>query len=62
MIAGATTNGQPKARLTQKRAAELLGVTRWHLNRVIRGHVKSIRLLGSLAELQSEHQKHHLTS
>lgn len=55
MIAPATNKSEPKERLTQKRTAELLGVTRWYLNRVVRGHIKSIRLSKRLAELQAAH-------
>ncbi len=55
MIAGATIKHQPKAAMTQKREAELLGVSRWYLNRVIRGHVKSKRLSQRLKQLRSQH-------
>jgi len=41
--------------MTQKREAELLGVSRWYLNRVIRGHVKSKRLSQRLKQLRSQH-------
>ena len=37
-------------RLSQGRAAELLGVTREHLNRVLRGHRQSRRLTRLYAE------------
>jgi predicted XRE-type DNA-binding protein len=57
MIAIATDEGQPKAPLTQKRAAELLGVTRWYLNRVVRGHIRSNRLSKRLDELREQHSK-----
>jgi predicted XRE-type DNA-binding protein len=53
MIAVATNKSQPKAPMTQRRESELLGVTRWHLNRVIRGHVKSRRLSRRLRELRA---------
>lgn len=55
MVAGANSKGEQKERLTQKRAAEMLGITPWYLNRVIRGHIKSVRLSKRLAELQLEH-------
>jgi hypothetical protein len=54
VIATTTRQGDPKTLLTQKRAAELLGVTRWYLNRVIRGHVTSKRLSKRLDQLRSE--------
>ncbi len=57
MIAVTTTKRQPKAQMTQKREAELLGVTRWYLNRVIRGHIKSKRLSQRLAQLRANHRR-----
>ena len=54
MIAVTTTKDQPKAAMTQKREAELLGVTRWYLNRVIRGHVKSNRLSQRIEQLRAD--------
>jgi predicted XRE-type DNA-binding protein len=54
-----TKDCEPKARtrLTQKRAAKILGVTRWHLNRVIRGHIKSVSLSRRIDELRVSHLK-----
>jgi hypothetical protein len=57
VIAVATSKSEPKARRTQKREAELLGVTRWYLNRVIRGHIKSMRLSKRLEQLRDQHKK-----
>lgn len=37
--------------ITQTEAAERLGVTRWHLNRVLRGHRESKRILRGIAAM-----------
>jgi hypothetical protein len=54
MIATATTQSEPKPKLTQRRAAKLLGVTPWYLNRVIRGHLRSKRLTSRWQSLQQQ--------
>jgi hypothetical protein len=41
--------------LSQRKAAKLLGVTPWHLNRVLRGHRESRSLLARYAALQAKH-------
>jgi plasmid maintenance system antidote protein VapI len=41
-----------RPRLTQSRAAQMLGVTREHLNRVLRGHRQSRRLTQAFRQLQ----------
>ena len=38
--------------MTQREAAEKLGVTLWHLNRVLKGHRESRRILASIAEMK----------
>lgn len=38
---------------TQRDAAPLLGVTLWHLNRVLRGHRESRRILRAIDQLPS---------
>ena len=37
--------------ITQREAADLLGVTLWHLNRVLRGHRVSKRILRGINAL-----------
>ena len=39
---------------TQRRAAEILGVSHWHLNRVLNGKRESRRLLAAWEKLQGE--------
>ncbi len=56
MIAGSIERVDPKPKLTQKAAAEKLGVTKFWLNRVLRGHDKSIRLMRRYRELLSQYQ------
>lgn len=41
-------------RLTQTEAAKRLGVSRWHLNRVLKGHRVSRSLTRRFRELQEE--------
>lgn len=53
MLRPQTPNHKPKG-LTQTEAARRLGVTKWHLNRVLRGHVSSIRLTKRWNELQQK--------
>jgi len=55
MIATASRKGEAKPKMTQKRAAELLDVTPWYLNRVLRGHLRSKRLSKAYAELLAKH-------
>ncbi len=56
MLRPQLTPDKPKDRpgLTQTAAAKRLGVTKWHLNRVLRGHVSSIRLTRRYNELLSQ--------
>lgn len=54
MIVGTIQNRETKAKLTQTRAARLLGVTVWHLNRVLRGHRESKSLTKRFRELERE--------
>jgi predicted XRE-type DNA-binding protein len=43
-----------KPRFSQAEAARRLGVTRWHLNRVLRGHRQSRSLTAKYWQLQQE--------
>ncbi len=45
------------APLNQTEAARRLGVTREHLNRVLRGHRESRRLMAAWSALQSQSQR-----
>lgn len=40
-----------RCQITQAEAAERLGVSLWHLNRVLRGHRISRRILRGIAEM-----------
>lgn len=51
MLTEQPTKSQPKTGITQRAAAKLLGVTHWHLNRVLRGHIKSRRLTAKYNQL-----------
>jgi transcriptional regulator with XRE-family HTH domain len=42
--------------ITQAQAAKKLGVTLWHLNRVLKGHRESRRILSGIAAFQEEVQ------
>lgn len=42
--------------ITQAQAAKKLGVTQWHLNRVLNGHRESRRILSGIAAFQEEVQ------
>lgn len=46
--------GLRKRGISQRKAAETLGVTFEHLNRVLNGHRESARLLKDVAELSSK--------
>ena len=54
MLPRHTTKNKVKTgeRYTQTEAAKRLGVTRWHLNRVLRGHRESRSLTRRYHELQ----------
>jgi|GEM_PF-2898706 transcriptional regulator with XRE-family HTH domain len=52
-MTGQRDNGRAKGRISQRRAARILGVTQEHLNRVLRGHRKSERLLAHYSELMT---------
>lgn len=51
MIVTRHTGKHKNNHLTQTEAAKILGVTREHLNRVLRGHRASRRLLGRYTTL-----------
>jgi len=40
--------------ITQRQAAEMLGVTLWHLNRVLKGHRESRRILQGIETLPNK--------
>jgi hypothetical protein len=52
-MTGQRQNGTAKRPISQRRAARILGVTQEHLNRVLRGHRQSKRLLALHAELMT---------
>lgn len=43
-----------KPRISQAKAARILGVTRWHLNRVLNGHRQSRSLTAKFIALQEQ--------
>jgi transcriptional regulator with XRE-family HTH domain len=52
MLPRQSRKGEP--RISQAEAARRLGVTKWHLNRVLRGHRESRSLLERYAELTGQ--------
>jgi len=41
--------------ITQAKAAEKLGVTLWHLNRVLKGHRESRRIMAGISDMTMGH-------
>jgi transcriptional regulator with XRE-family HTH domain len=56
-MTGHNEHSEGKAPMSQTKAAAALGVTREHLNRVLRGHRQSPPLLARFAALQEEEAK-----
>jgi transcriptional regulator with XRE-family HTH domain len=56
-MTGHTNHSEGNAPMSQTKAAAALGVTREHLNRVLRGHRQSPPLLARFAALQEEEAK-----